>query len=176
MPVSAGATGTSRWCGRRRSPERAPSRRGAARTIVALLHQVAHVRAAPTAQLAQRGPELLVQAPEFLVVSGVRRPGARSARQRISSANRLPTPAKRSWSMRRAFSGATVAAARPGADAPGPHASHVRKPSSASGPRRSSSGASSMDPNRRGSCNRSWPPSSKVMRTRTHLSWKTPGP
>ena len=40
-------------------------------------------------------------------------PGRRPARQRISSASRLPTPASRSWSMRRALSGAAVPA-RPG--------------------------------------------------------------
>ena len=51
--------------------------------------------------------------PSSSSVSGVRRPGARPARQRISSASRLPTPARRSWSMSRALRGAAVPS-RPG--------------------------------------------------------------
>ena len=57
---------------------------------------------------------------------GVRRPGSNPARHRISSANKLPMPATRSWSISRALSGAEGAdragsspaqpAIRPGAD------------------------------------------------------------
>ncbi len=76
--------------------------------------------------------------------SGVRRPGARSARHRISSTSRLPRPASRSWSMRRALSGA--ARTRRSVLVASAAARSRRVTVSASGPSRSTSGAISTRP------------------------------
>ena len=75
---------------------------------------------------------------------------------------RLPTPARRDWSISRAFSGAV----------PVPKA--ARKPAgvspTASGPSRDSSASSSTRPRRRGSRMRRSPPSSKRTAKRSHRS------
>ena len=73
-----------------------------------------------------------------------RRCGASPARHRISSAIRLPTPARRRWSMRRAFT-ATALCSRAWCSSAG-------DTDAASGPRSDSSGSSSTPPSSRGSC------------------------
>ena len=110
--ISAAPPGTRRSCGRR--PSRAPSRRRSAGTGRRAGARRSRRRcgrrrgASPSAS--RRAPRGAGGRAPSVLSSPAGRRGSRRARQRISSASRLPTPATTAWSMSRAFSGAAAAA------------------------------------------------------------------
>ena len=88
----------------------APSRGQTAPRSPGLL-EVARVRSAPLAQLVERRPRWRCSRRTSAGVQRPRRPGrVEPARHSVSSVSRLPRPARRGWSISRAFSGASLPA------------------------------------------------------------------